>query len=80
MSDSEFVYAHRSTRLHYIERQCAGVRETLASAALQVALSPSQADVQHACLIATEPLTPHETWLPMPVGEVAVFHRGRRIR
>jgi predicted glutamine amidotransferase len=79
LSDSEYLYAHCSTRLFYIERQCLAPRESFSSASLRVALEPAQDGTQHVSLIATQPLTTDEAWLALPAGEVVVFHRGRRI-
>jgi predicted glutamine amidotransferase len=79
LSDSEYLYAHCSTRLFYIERQCLAPRELFGSASLRVALEPAQDGTQHVSLIATQPLTTDEAWLALPAGEVVVFHRGRRI-
>lgn len=79
LSDSEFLYAHCSTKLFYIERQCLAPHESFGSATLRVALEPAQDDSQHVSLIATQPLTTNEAWLALPPGKVAVFHRGRRV-
>ena len=79
LSDSEYLYAHCSTKLFYIERQCLAPRESFGSASLRVALEPAQDDSQHVSLIATQPLTTNEAWHALPPGEVVVFHRGRRV-
>jgi glutamine amidotransferase len=79
LSDSEFVYAHRTNKLFYLDRQCPLPTETIGSPELQVALNQPPGQTQHASLVATEPLTPHEHWLPLPAGQVVVFQHGRRI-
>jgi len=79
LSDSEFLYAHRSTQLFYIERRCPVHRESFGSASLRLALEGAQDEFQHVSLIATQPLTTNEAWLALPPGEVVVFHRGQRI-
>lgn len=79
LSDSENLYAHCSTRLFYIERQCAAPHESFSSTTLRVALNPQEEGGQHVSLIATQPLTTNEAWHALPPGEVVVFHHGRRI-
>ena len=79
LSDSEYLYAHRTTKLFYLERKCPLPKEIVGSPAMQVTLAQPEGAVQHACLIATEPLTPNERWIALPLGQVVVFHRGRRL-
>lgn len=79
LSDSECLYAHCSTSLFYIERQCLAPRESFGSSNLRVALEPPQGGGQHVSLIATQPLTTDEAWTALPPGEVVVFQRGRRV-
>ena len=79
LSDSAYLYAHRSTNLFYVERQCVPARESFGSASLRVALIPAQSGSRHVSLIATQPLTADETWLPLPLGEVVVFQHGLRV-
>lgn len=79
LSDSQYLYAHCSTRLFYIERQCAAPHETFGSPTLRIALSPVQDGSRHVSLIATEPLTTDEAWISLPPGEVVVFQQGRRL-
>lgn len=79
LSDSEYLYAHCSTRLFYVERQCLAARESFGSPTLHIALEPTQDGGQHVSLIATQPLTTDEAWIALPPGEVVVFHHGRRV-
>jgi glutamine amidotransferase len=79
LSDSQYLYAHYSTRLFYTERQCEATHETFGSPTLRIALSPEQDGARHVSLIATEPLTTDEAWISLPPGEVVVFQHGRRI-
>ena len=78
-SDSEYLYAHRSTRLYCLERHCPVVEETFGSNSLRVSVTDAGANPQHVCLIATQPLSADEPWTELPVGEVVVFQRGRRL-
>ena len=80
LSDSDYLYAHRSTHLFYVERQCLAKIESFGSDSLRVALAPaSQEGARHASLIATQPVTVDEQWVALPPGEVIVFRRGRRV-
>ena len=79
LSDSEYLYAHRSTQLFFVERQCLARRESFGSESLRVALIPAQDGARHNCLVATQPLTADEEWMTLPLGEVVVFKRGRRV-
>jgi predicted glutamine amidotransferase len=79
LSDSVYLYAHCSTSLFYVERQCASALESFCGEALRVELVPAQAGPQQVSLIATQPLTADETWLQLPLGEVVAFQNGRRI-
>lgn len=79
LSDSQNLYAHCSTRLFSIERQCAAPHETLGSPTLRIALNPVQDGARHVSLIATEPLTTDEAWVALPLGEVVVFQHGQRL-
>ena len=78
-SDSATLYAHRSTSLFYVDRQCVPGPESFGSASLRVALIPAQSGPRHVSLIATQPLTTDETWRPLPLGEVVAFQHGRRV-
>lgn len=78
LSDSAYLYAHRSTSLFYVERQCVPAR-VFGSESLRVGLISAQAGSQQVSLIATQPLTADEAWLPLPLGEVVAFQRGRRV-
>lgn len=79
LSDSAYLYAHRSTQLFWVERQCRASGELFGSESLRVALAPAPDEAPHVTLIATQPLTADEPWLELPAGEVALFHRGRRV-
>lgn len=79
LSDSEYLYAHCSTKLFYIERQCLAPRESFGSPVLRVALEPARGGARHVSLIATQPLTTDEAWIALPPGEVVVFQHGRRV-
>lgn len=60
LSDSEYLYVHRSTKLFYVERQCLAIPTAIGSSSLRVALLPVQNGARHLSLIATQPLTKDE--------------------
>ena len=79
LSDSEYLYAHRSTNLFFVQRQCLSELESLASDSFRVAVVGASDRTQRISLIATQPLSAHEQWTALALGEVAVFRRGERI-
>jgi len=78
LSDTEFLYAHRSTRLFHVSRECFSASECLRSEELTIRLAESQSEPQRLALVATEPLTANEDWVSLPSGEVIVFRKGSK--
>jgi predicted glutamine amidotransferase len=54
LSDSEYLYAHRSTQLFYVERQCRDASETFGSDSLRVDLVGEPDGARHVSLVATQ--------------------------
>ena len=79
LSDTEFLYAHRTTQLFYVSRECLAASECLQGAELTIRMSQPQSETQRLALVATEPLTDSEEWASLPEGEVIVFHNGSRV-
>lgn len=79
LSDSAYLYAHRSTNLFCVERQCLAPRESFGSETLRVALVPAREGARHVSLIATQPITADEGWVALPAGEVVAFRHGQRV-
>jgi predicted glutamine amidotransferase len=79
LSDSEYLYAHRTTSLFYVLRQCPGDAERFGDEELQITLAGANEAAQRVALLATEPLTQHEEWISLPAGEVVVFHDGEKV-
>jgi predicted glutamine amidotransferase len=78
-SDTRVLYAHRSTHLFYVSRECAGQTECLQSGDLTIRLAQGSDGSQRVAAVATEPLTGNEDWQPLPQGKIVVFHCGERI-
>jgi glutamine amidotransferase len=78
LSDTEFLYAHRSTRLFHVSRECFSASECLRSEELTIRLAKPQREAQRLALLATEPLTSNEEWVSRPAGEVVVFRKGSK--
>jgi glutamine amidotransferase len=78
LSDAEFLYAHRSTRLSYVSRQYFSASECLRSEELTIRLAEPRSESQRLALVATEPLTSNEEWVSLPAGEVVVFRKGSK--
>ncbi len=78
LSDTEFLYAHRSTQLFYVSRECRSASECLQGAELTIRMSQPRSENQRLALVATEPLTVNEEWVLLPEGEVIVFRKGSR--
>jgi predicted glutamine amidotransferase len=79
LSDAEFLYAHRSSLLFYVSRECFAQTECLRSEELTVRLARLQKEPQRLALVATDPLTSDEPWLPLPARTVIVFSKGSRV-
>jgi glutamine amidotransferase len=80
LSDTRYLYAHRSTHLFFVSRECASQTECLKSEELTVRLAESSNGSQRVAAVATEPLTGNEPWQPLPEAKVAAFIVGERIR
>lgn len=78
-SDTRYLYAHRSTHLFYVSRECASQTECLKSGELTIRLAQGSNGSQRVAAVATEPLTGNEEWQPLPEGKVVTFLCGERI-
>ena len=77
LADTQFLFAHGDTSLYSLCRACDLEEHQLASEALRVLVSHGPG--QDVALVATNPLTLSEPWVPFEPGEIRVFHEGRRI-
>ena len=76
LSDGSALYAHCSTRLHYIVRQYPFTQAKLSDEDLMVDFSEVTTPNDRVAVIVTEPLTTNETWQAFAAGEMKVFVEG----
>ncbi len=77
LSDGSALFAHCSTKLHYIVRQYPFAQARLSDEDLSVDFSEVTTPNDRVALIVTEPLTTNETWLPFTPGELKLFVDGQ---
>jgi glutamine amidotransferase len=78
LSQGDALWAHCSTRLHYVLRQHPFTTAELQDEDLRIDFAAHTTDLDRVAVVVTEPLTRNETWVPLSPGELAVFHEGRR--
>lgn len=78
-SDSEYLYAHRATKLFAVTRRCPYARESLEKEGLWIHLARERDPEQRVTLIATQPLTVREDCKELPAGKVVVYRQGEQI-
>lgn len=76
LSNGDCLFAHRSTELHYIERRAPFALAHLKDQDVSVDFSAVTAPDDRVAVIATQPLTDNEVWLPLPCNRVAMFAEG----
>lgn len=76
LSDGTALFAHCSTRLHYIVRQYPFAQAMLSDEDLTVDFSEVTTPNDRVAVIVTEPLTTNETWQAFSAGELKVFVDG----
>jgi glutamine amidotransferase len=79
LSDGEALYAHASTRLHWLQREHPFQTAQLVDHDLTLDLSVANAPDDRMVLLATEPLTRNEAWVPFSAGELRVFVAGEPV-
>jgi len=79
LSDSRYLYAHRSSRLFYVEHECVSQTERLKSEDLTIRLAQDANGAQRIAAIATGPLTDDEEWQTLPEARLVAFQAGERI-
>jgi glutamine amidotransferase len=79
LTDGEAIYAHCSTRLHWLLRHHPFSQVRLIDADLSLDLSRANGPGDRMALLATEPLTHDEPWQAMVPGELFVFAQGARV-
>ncbi|HEV8311904.1 MAG TPA: class II glutamine amidotransferase [Burkholderiaceae bacterium] len=76
LSNGEALWAHASTRLHYLLRRHPFGRATLHDEDVTVDFSRDTTPNDRVAVVATEPLTDNEAWTPFAPGELRVFVGG----
>ena len=79
LGDGEALYAHCSTRLHWLQRRHPFGAVRLVDADLTLDLSRDNAPADRMVLVATEPLTHAEPWAALQPGELVVFADGELV-
>ena len=76
LSNGECLFAHCSTKLHYIVRQAPFAVAELRDEDLTVDFNALTRPEDRVAVIVTEPLTANEAWQPMQPGEIFCFRDG----
>jgi len=79
LSDGQALYAHASTRLFWLKREHPFPTAHLVDHDLALDLSVANGPDDRMVLVATEPLTRNEAWLPFHAGELRVFVAGEPV-
>lgn len=76
LSNGQALWAHASTKLHWVVRQHPFGAATLADEDLRVDFAALTTPADRVAVVATEPLTADECWTAMAPGELQVFVDG----
>jgi glutamine amidotransferase len=79
LSNGQALWAHGSTRLHWLVRRHPFTHASLRDADLRVDFSAVTTPNDRVAVIATEPLTGDEAWTPFDAGELRVFVGGEPV-
>ena len=76
LSNGQALWAHASTKLHYVLRQYPFTHIHLKDEDVNVDLSSLNGPQDRLAIVVTEPLTTNEDWVVMAPGELQVFVEG----
>jgi glutamine amidotransferase len=76
LSNGQALWAHASTKLHYVLRQHPFTEVHLKDDDVSVDLSELNGPQDRLAIVVTEPLTTNEDWVAMAPGELRVFLEG----
>ncbi|WP_293998032.1 class II glutamine amidotransferase [Sphaerotilus sp.] len=79
LSQGEALWAHCSTKLHYVQRHHPFPCAQLQDADLTVDFADLTTPQDRVAIVVTEPLTCNEDWTALQPGELAVFVDGDRL-
>ncbi len=80
LSNGQALWAHCSTRLHYVERAHPFGHATLADDDVTVDFAAATTPEDRVCVVATEPMTCNEPWVAMAPGSLRVFVQGADLK
>jgi glutamine amidotransferase len=80
LSNGQALWAHASTRLHWLQRRHPFSHARLADEDLSVDFASLTTPADRVAIVATEPLTAGEDWRAMAPGELRVFVRGQHLQ
>jgi glutamine amidotransferase len=76
LSNGQSLWAHASTRLHYVERKHPFAHAQLSDEDLSIDFSQHTQPTDRVAVVVTAPLTVNESWVPFEAGELKVFVDG----
>ncbi|HBC58611.1 MAG TPA: class II glutamine amidotransferase [Gammaproteobacteria bacterium] len=76
MSDSQHLYVHCGTRLHWITRRAPFGEAKLLDEEIEVDFSRETTPNDIVTIVATQPLTTNETWQKMGKNELQILTKG----
>jgi len=76
LSNGQALWAHATTRLHYVLREHPFHQVHLKDQDVSVNLAELNSPQDRQVIVVTEPLTTDESWVAMPAGELHVFVDG----
>ena len=79
LADGQAIYAHASTRLFWLKREHPFPTAHLVDHDIALDLSVANGPDDRMVLVATEPLTRNEAWVPFGSGELQVFVAGEPV-
>lgn len=79
LSNGEALWAHGTTRLHWVQRRHPFGAAHLADEDLQMDFGPLTAPDDRVVVVATAPLTRNEAWSAFAPGELRVFADGEPV-
>jgi glutamine amidotransferase len=79
LSNGQALWAHCSSRLHFLERAHPFGHATLSDEDVTVNFAAHTTPEDRVAVVATEPMTRDEAWAPIAAGTLHTFVAGRRV-
>ncbi len=77
LSNGQALWAHASSRLHYVERRHPFAHAQLSDEDLSIDFAQHTQPTDRVAVVVTAPLTVNEAWVPFEAGELKVFVDGQ---